>query len=215
MTPYLARWYVYELIDPRSNTVFYVGKGQKGRVNQHEEDARKGVISHKCNKIRAIWNDGHQICKRKIALFWDEIAAYECEADRINEIGLHNLTNVMPGLVPVMDWAERRCKAGDAKTKPITIEECMAIIRNYTGWVSAWLRRPASANKLTITAIGTGAFSAINKIATEGLVNFVIPMAWEKVANDSSTYEELARLLQPWNISLILEPSSGMSEKRN
>lgn len=218
MSPYCARWYVYELVDPRSDTVFYVGKGQRNRVDQHEEEARKGVTSHKCNKIRSIWDDGHQIGKRKIALFWDEAAAYECEAARINEIGLHNLTNVMSGSIPMVDWIERRHRAEDAKqnkVKPVTVEDCMKIIRDYTGWVSAWLRRPESANKVTVTATGTGALWAINKIAIEGLINFVIPMAWEKAANDPSTHEELVRLLRPWNISLILEPSSGMSEKRN
>lgn len=218
MSPYRARWYVYELVDPRSDTVFYVGKGQRNRVDQHEEEARKGAISHKCNKIRSIWNAGHQIHKRKIALFWNEVAAYKCEADRIDEIGLHNLTNVMSGSIPIVNWIERRQRAEDArqnKVKPITVEECMKIIRDYTGWVSAWLRRPASANKLTVAVTGTGAFSALNKVATEGLINVVIPIAWEKVTNDPSTHEELVRLLQPWNISLILEPSDGMLGKSN
>lgn len=211
MTPYLARWYVYELVDPRSDTVFYVGKGQKDRINNHEEDARRGVISHKCNKIRSIWDDGHQISKRKIALFWDEIAAYECEADRIDEIGLHNLTNVMPGSIPMVDWIERRHRAEDAKrnkTRPITSSDCMKIIRNWTGWVAAWLCRPKDDSKLIVEVSSTKAAATIEKVATEGLVNFVIPMAWEKVANDPTKHDELIRLLQPWNIKLVFVPHS-------
>ena len=34
-------YYVYELIDPRDDRVFYVGKGKKGRIDQHEAEARK------------------------------------------------------------------------------------------------------------------------------------------------------------------------------
>ena len=31
-------YYVYELIDPRDDRVFYVGKGKKGRIDQHEAE---------------------------------------------------------------------------------------------------------------------------------------------------------------------------------
>ena len=44
----LKQFYVYVLIDPRDNEVFYVGKGQGERAFQHERD----VISQ-INKLSA------------------------------------------------------------------------------------------------------------------------------------------------------------------
>jgi hypothetical protein len=92
-----SRWYVYELIDPRDGSVFYVGKGKDNRISSHEKEALIGFPSKKCNKIRNIWECGHQIVKEKVALFWCEEAAYDHETDRIEFYGLENLTNVMPG----------------------------------------------------------------------------------------------------------------------
>ena len=34
-----ARFYVYELIDPRDGKVFYIGKGQGRRIYGHEAEA--------------------------------------------------------------------------------------------------------------------------------------------------------------------------------
>lgn len=94
-----SRWYVYELVDPRSDAVFYVGKGTGARIDAHEAEAIKkpGVCSKKLNKIRDISAAGFAVGKRKVAFFWDEQAAYDHETDVIAEYGLHALTNVLPG----------------------------------------------------------------------------------------------------------------------
>ena len=42
-------FYVYLLIDPRDNKVFYVGKGKGSRAKAHEEEAKKGVT---CNQVK-------------------------------------------------------------------------------------------------------------------------------------------------------------------
>ena len=207
---------MYELIDPRSDTVFYVGKGQKSRLDQHEEEAKRGAISHKCNKIRSIWRDGCQVGKRKIALFWDEAAAYQCEADRIDEIGLCNLTNVVPGSIPLLDSIERKHRIEDRRpAKPVTVQDCMKLIRDYMGYVAIWLRRPTPTSKLIVTHKDAGAAQSFDKFMLENLFNLAIPIAWEKVTNDPATHEELTKLLQPWNITLTLEPSAGMSQNPN
>lgn len=87
-------WYVYELADADGN-VFYVGKGKGNRIDAHEHEARSGKQSHKCNKIRSIWENGGSVEKRKVAFFCDEQQAYIHEADRIAEYGLENLTNAV------------------------------------------------------------------------------------------------------------------------
>lgn len=90
-------YYVYELVDPRDDSVFYVGKGKKARVDAHEAEARKGRVSVKCDRIREIWGSGLHLVKRRVASFSDEQEALDFEADLICAYGLSNLTNVAPG----------------------------------------------------------------------------------------------------------------------
>jgi hypothetical protein len=92
-----AKYYVYELRDPRSSEIFYVGKGQGKRIDAHEKEAEKGVHSPKCDLIREIWAAGLQIEKEIIERFRDEAEAYAVEKDLIASIGLDNLTNIAPG----------------------------------------------------------------------------------------------------------------------
>lgn len=95
-------YYVYELIDPRDDAVFYVGKGKNGRIDQHEAEARKGRQSRKCDRIRAIECAGLKIKKRKVSTHADEVEAYQAEADLICFYGLANLTNAIPGGIGAM-----------------------------------------------------------------------------------------------------------------
>lgn len=90
-------FYVYELVDPRDGAVFYVGKGKRGRIDQHEVEARKGKASLKCDRIREIDEAGLKIQKRKVSTHVDEQAAFDAEAALICEYGLANLTNICPG----------------------------------------------------------------------------------------------------------------------
>jgi hypothetical protein len=90
-------FYVYELFDPRTAIVFYVGKGTRSRIDAHEVEARNGRISRKCDMIRLIESAGHNIGKRTVRSFGDEQAAYDFESDLIDKYGLNNLTNIVPG----------------------------------------------------------------------------------------------------------------------
>lgn len=38
--PIATRWYVYNLIDPRDDAVFYVGKGSSRSIRAQEQEAR-------------------------------------------------------------------------------------------------------------------------------------------------------------------------------
>jgi hypothetical protein len=95
----MSKYYVYHLIDPRDNSVFYVGKGTKNRIDQHERDARnlKFANAAKESVIHAIWNAGLQVIKVKVAHFTSEQDAYKFEKEQIDEIGIINLTNLAKG----------------------------------------------------------------------------------------------------------------------
>lgn len=90
-------YFVYELIDPRCGSVFYVGKGKGNRPHAHEAEARKGKRSRKCERIREIIASGLSPRINIVERFDDEAAAYAAEASHIEKIGLANLTNVCIG----------------------------------------------------------------------------------------------------------------------
>lgn len=105
-------YYVYALIDPRENQIFYVGKGEGDRVYQHATWARAvpgekpGEL--KLNRIRDIHREGHEV---DIAILRHKLAsadeAYEVEAAIIDalrlagylaDVGTRRLTNEARGL---------------------------------------------------------------------------------------------------------------------
>ena len=57
--------YVYLLIDPRDNSIFYVGKGQGDRVFAHAKGALKeteqSTLSPKNDLIKEIINEGKEV----------------------------------------------------------------------------------------------------------------------------------------------------------
>jgi hypothetical protein len=93
----MARYYVYELIDPRCGGVFYIGKGQGRRIDAHEADARKGKQSRKCDVIREIWAEGLSVTKRIVDRFSSDTEAYAFEAKHVAAVGREYLTNMRDG----------------------------------------------------------------------------------------------------------------------
>lgn len=98
-------FYVYELIDPASNEVFYVGKGSGSRYLAHEKEASmdpgKWTNTPKCQRIRSILERSESI-KYIIHPFTDEHDAYTYERGLINKYGRlckgsGKLTNMLPG----------------------------------------------------------------------------------------------------------------------
>ena len=96
------KYYVYEMIDPRTDKVFYVGKGQKERMYEHEKDVQKGKIPNKTNKrlenkIKKIMVTNLKIKYKKIFETNIETEAYDKEKDLIAKISLNNLCNLSNG----------------------------------------------------------------------------------------------------------------------
>ena len=92
-------YYVYLLIDPRNDKVFYVGKGKGNRINQHLLGALddKTHETEKIKKIREIQNSGLEV---KHAVLRHELTseeAFEVESATIDVLGKDNLTNLVKG----------------------------------------------------------------------------------------------------------------------
>ena len=117
----LLRFYVYELRDPRNNEVFYVGKGQRNRVNQHKgkvpqsegqastdsilddiknenpEDDDSTRLA-KVARIAEIESAGHEVLRIIVGRFSNEDEAFAVESTLIKWIyGFGNLTNLVHG----------------------------------------------------------------------------------------------------------------------
>jgi len=92
--------YVYRLIDPRSGTTFYVGRGRGNRVFSHaagdEKPSRsEDAESLKIRMIREIKNDGFQVQHVIHRHGMNEESAKEVEAALID--AYPGLTNIQPG----------------------------------------------------------------------------------------------------------------------
>ena len=99
---HLNGFYVYALIDPRNNQVFYIGKGTGNRVFSHEIESGKSPKSEKAKlqKIREIEKSGHDV--KRILINWGmtEPEAFVAEATLINlmsYLSSDTLTNAVAG----------------------------------------------------------------------------------------------------------------------
>lgn len=98
----LGDFYVYGLIDPRTNRIFYIGKGSKNRVFDHENESLNSDNSDKL-KLKAISEikaSGLQVKKIIIHSNLTETEAFAAEAaliNLLNYISGTGLTNIMAG----------------------------------------------------------------------------------------------------------------------
>jgi hypothetical protein len=96
------RFYVYALAYP-DGRIFYVGKGTGDRILEHEQEARKGGNSRKCEIIREIWARGEQVKKAKLAFFHTDEEALVYESSLISS--LDELANIQEGRKRIKDIA--------------------------------------------------------------------------------------------------------------
>lgn len=97
-------YYVYALVDPRDNKIFYIGKGKGNRVFQHAKDAlNENDISLKLDYIRAIHREGKQVKLYILRHNLTEDVAYVLESTLIDMLTynkfnrINQLTNLVAG----------------------------------------------------------------------------------------------------------------------
>lgn len=98
----LNGFYVYALIDPRDNQIFYIGKGTANRVFSHEAESGKSPKSEKAKlqRIQEIESAGYDV--KRLIVNWGltEAEAFAAEATLINLINFispDTLTNAVAG----------------------------------------------------------------------------------------------------------------------
>lgn len=92
-------YYVYLLIDPRNNKIFYVGKGKGNRINQHLLGALDDNTNEteKIKRIREIQNAKLEVKHTVLRHELTEKEAFEVESTVIDVLGKDNLTNIVKG----------------------------------------------------------------------------------------------------------------------
>ncbi len=95
-------FYVYLLIDPRDNRVFYVGKGLGDRCFAHLDEATHTAADStgdypKLAKIRAVGETGNAVKIELLRHGLDEDSAFAVEAAVIDLLGMTDLTNRVTG----------------------------------------------------------------------------------------------------------------------
>lgn len=82
-----GRWfYVYGLVDPRTDTIFYIGKGKGNRTWQHADRVRCGRSSGNARKdevIAQLHAEGLEPSVKIIAEYDDQADAFEHEIELI------------------------------------------------------------------------------------------------------------------------------------
>lgn len=80
-------YYVYTLTDPRSDKIFYVGKGKGNRWKDHFKPSCVGDNPHKDNIIRKIKSLGLEVVINFPFTKLEETVAYDKEAELISSYG--------------------------------------------------------------------------------------------------------------------------------
>lgn len=88
-------YYVYLLIDPRDNNIFYVGKGIKKRAEDHLKE--KFNENEKYLKIKEIKDSGNNVRIEILSRGLNKEEAFKVETATIDLIGIENLTNINKG----------------------------------------------------------------------------------------------------------------------
>lgn len=95
-----AGFYAYFLIDPRTDAIFYVGKGKGNRMSSHAKEAVSGNCRNgaKGSRILAILRNGLKPVEIVFAAGLSEACAYAVERSLIDQMR-HGLTNMAGGIV--------------------------------------------------------------------------------------------------------------------
>jgi hypothetical protein len=201
-----ARWYVYQLVDPRDGAPFYVGKGCGDRITQHEKEAAKeGLKSRKLSRIREIWAAEQQIQREHVAYFWDEQAAYDHETDLIEEIGLANLTNVLPGGQKAWERRQQARAVSRRKEKPVpplheqlAMPDAEPLLSRFAEWFKAGGHKGV---KFGFEAMDP-AYRFHAKLS-DYAYNTFMPSLWKWVRQDDLALATLRKSIRPYGVEIV------------
>lgn len=116
-------YYVYFLIDPRDDSVFYVGKGKGKRMFTHVKQARRGIIDNvdKYKRIIEIQALGLEVVEYIKKDNLNEAEAYKLEKELITQMRLIGITNIVNGIVTSKEVMYKKAVFMKERLKPYSI----------------------------------------------------------------------------------------------
>ncbi len=136
------QYYVYQLIDPQTEEIFYIGKGSGQRMYQHVKDAKHPTYCYRSihRKIQSIFTRGQSVKYNKI-ICETEQQAFELEQRLIQEVGRKDLK--LGTLCNLTDGGE-----GSSNASPESIERRAAKHRGMKRSEESKLRMSKAQNNL-------------------------------------------------------------------
>jgi len=96
----MDNYYVYQLVDPRTGKPFYVGEGKDQRAWSHQKFKSGCHNPHKDRFIRKIQSQGLEVIVEFLYTNLTKEQSTLIETKIIDQIGLENLTNIVPNSHP-------------------------------------------------------------------------------------------------------------------
>jgi len=128
-------FYVYALIDPRNDHVFYIGKGKGKRYSAHYREFIAGSVTNsaKFNRIAEIASSGFKPQAVCLADGLGEWPAYSLERALIKMVGMEALTNSRPGQMSDLEKSAVMARYGLSRIMPF--DQWIAKKRNSGRWI--------------------------------------------------------------------------------
>jgi hypothetical protein len=117
-------YYVYFLIDPRTQAIFYVGKGTKGRISQHVHQVKANYpVANpiKTSQIEDILSSGNSVQENFFIDKLGEADAFRIEARLISEFKESGLTNIHGGTIPNEDIVQAKAHHSLSRLLPYDV----------------------------------------------------------------------------------------------
>ncbi|HEU5377742.1 MAG TPA: GIY-YIG nuclease family protein [Ktedonobacteraceae bacterium] len=199
------KYYVYTLAYPDGN-IFYVGKGQGNRIDQHEEEARryrsypKGVWyapkeSAKIRAILEIWQTGGKVLKAIVFETDSEQEANDYEKQLIAQCDQRYLTNQTKGGGPLFSQRDPYARLGSHRKYYYTPQEA----REKLGVSEIVWGRLILAGVLQLWRVEGCSYSVLHRqdidILAEKIKDGTYPISvWEGPASTKKTSTRESRL---------------------
>lgn len=160
----MSDFYIYALIDPRKDEIFYIGKGKGNRYLEHIKELKeldkkhsqrkKGINPNKVERIKAIIESGEELKYKFIAENLKENSAYILEEILVERFGRKILKNgKLLNLEPGGKWEYPKVILKEnEKTSMKEVEdnypELIEILKNYPKISTESKLRPWWINKI-------------------------------------------------------------------
>jgi hypothetical protein len=144
-------FYVYFLIDPRDESILYVGKGKGKRISQHVRNVRNGKWDNgaKCARIHAIHAAGLEVVEQYHQTGLDEGEAFAIERELISALRDQGITNIASGTVTArqaacaqLRWLLDNMKSFHEwkRTRPDIVASCEKAFGSAYHFYQRWIR---------------------------------------------------------------------------